>query len=193
MAYLPSYYKDSAVMTTLMAANASELQLMDDKFNSVLNQFIIGLADTTLGRWENELGLPSGAGKPIDQRRAIIIAKLRGAGTTTVELLQTTAAAYTNGDIEVIEDAANSTVTIKFISVIGLPPNINDLKASIDEIIPAHLLVTYQYKYNTNDDLTQYTNNHLALFTNDQLRESDLSGIGYAMLEGVTVGSLEGV
>lgn len=180
-------------MQQLQAANAAELQTIDDKLNDVLNQYFIGSAETALDRWEKELGLPNGADKPTDQRRSIIIAKLRGAGTTTAQLLKTTALAYTNGEIEVIDDAANNTVKIKFVSIIGLPPNIDDLKTSIDDIVPAHLLIQWEYKYNTHGDLSQYTNDYLALFTHDELFQSDISIMQYARIEGQTINDINGV
>lgn len=193
MAHLPTYYKNSAVMQQIQAANATELQTIDDKLNDVLEQYFISTADTTLDRWEKELSLPSGADKPTDQRRSIIIAKLRGAGTTTAQLLKTTALAYTNGEIDVIDDAANNTVKIKFVSIIGLPPNIDDLKTSIDDIVPAHLLIQWEYKYNTHGDLSQYTNAYLALFTHDELFQSDISVINYSTIEGQSINNIDGV
>lgn len=193
ISYLPNYYKNSAVMIQLMGANEIELQTIDDKLTNVLDQYLIGSADTAIARWEKEFNIPIDESKPLDQRRSILLAKLRGAGTTTAQLIKSTALAYTNGEVEIEDNATTNTVVIRFISIVGLPANIDDLKTSIDDIVPAHLLIEWEYKYNTHADLSQYTHAHLSLFTYEQLRSSDVSTITYGMLEGQSVSVLEGV
>lgn len=143
-------------MKQLQAANAYQLQKIDDKLTYVLDQFIVGSADTTLSRWEKELDLPDGSAKPIEQRRSVIIAKLRGAGTTTVQMLKNTALAYENGDVEIIEDAPNNQIKIKFVGVKGVPPNLNDFENIMDDIIPAHLSWNYVFTYMTWDEHDAY-------------------------------------
>ncbi|MNJ78365.1 hypothetical protein D3C77_761030 [compost metagenome] len=37
--------------------------------------------------------------------------------------------------------------TIKFIDTLGIPPNLDDLKAVIEEVKPAHMKVEYEFSY----------------------------------------------
>jgi hypothetical protein len=50
---------------------------------------------------------------------------------------------------------------IKFVSNTGLPPNLDDFKAAIDNIIHAHLGVTYRYRYLTVSEVQALTINQL--------------------------------
>ena len=49
-----------------------------------------------------------------------------------------------------------------------------DLTLTIEELKPAHLSYAFEYVYNTNAQLSVFTNAHLALYTNQQLREGDI-------------------
>ena len=51
----------------------------------------------------------------------------------------------------------NSVIIIKFISIIGIPKRLDDLKIAIEKVIPCHLGVSYEFKYNILNDLTPYT------------------------------------
>lgn len=100
---------------------------------------------------EYEFGVVSDPSKPIEQRRAVLIAKLRGQGTTTPEFIRNVAASFQYGEVSVDEASAPYTVHIIFESVIGIPPNMDDFIRTIEEVKPAHLVFEYIYKYNTWD------------------------------------------
>ena len=100
---------------------------------------------------EYEFGVVSDPSKPIEQRRAVLVAKLRGQGTTTPEFIRSVAASYQYGEVSVDETSAPYTVQIIFESVIGIPPNMDDFVKTIEEVKPAHLVFEYIYKYNTWD------------------------------------------
>ncbi|MDR6553845.1 uncharacterized protein YmfQ (DUF2313 family) [Paenibacillus qinlingensis] len=112
-----------------------------------LEQFFVSSATWGLDAWEAELGIASVPGKPDDQRRSVINAKLRGVGTVTVDLIQSVAEAYERGVVEVTQQPASYQFTVRFVDTLGTPPNMNDLKAAIEDIKPAHLQVIYQYQY----------------------------------------------
>ena len=50
-------------------------------------QLFIGSADGALDEWERMLDLISDASLPLEERRARALAKLRGTGTATVEMI----------------------------------------------------------------------------------------------------------
>jgi len=80
---MPKYYKTSEVMDNINNANAIELDNLNNRLDSVLNQFFVDSADFTLNRWEKELGLKVRNSYSTEFRRNRIKAKLRGAGTFT--------------------------------------------------------------------------------------------------------------
>lgn len=149
MSYLPNYYATSKVITDITNTQDLELKEFSDQIVKTLNQFFIDTSDFTLERWEKELGLPINNNKLEEYRRSVIKSKIRGHGTVTIKLIKNIAESYSNGEVEIIEDNPNYSFTIKFVGTKGLPPNLDDLKETIEEIKPAHLGVEYKYTYTT--------------------------------------------
>lgn len=153
---LPQYYHKSKVANDLLSTIQEELDLFDKRINETLNQFFIINSTTHIARHEKELGIKVDESKDINYRRSVILAKRRGASTTTIEMIKNVARSYTNGEVEVIEDSEHYTFTIKFISILGIPPNIDDFKNAIEEIKPAHLKCLYEFSYMTWNDIDSY-------------------------------------
>ncbi|WIF95113.1 YmfQ family protein [Caminicella sporogenes] len=171
MQYLPNYYRTSKVMTNITDVYDIELQEFQTKLDNTLNQFFVDLADTSLDRWEKELGIPVNSSKPDEYRRSVIKSKLRGQGTITINFIKNVAESYSNGEVEVTENNSNYSFTITFVGTKGIPPNMDDLKNAIEDIKPAHLGFTFEYTYNTYQYLSQFTHADLALYTHTDLRE----------------------
>ena len=153
MKYLPTYYKDSLVMNNLMQTLAKEIALINYKIEDILNQFFIDTATWGLDLWEKELGINTDIQKSYETRREVIKAKLRGQGTITKNMLKNTARAYTNAESEIIENPQDYSFIIKFIGIKGIPPNMQLLIDTIEEIKPAHLAYSFQYMYTWWDGL----------------------------------------
>lgn len=157
LSYMPKYYVTSKVIDNINAANAAELTNFQNKLNSTLNQFFIDTADFTLERWEKELGLEVNNNLNADFRRSRVKSKLRGTGTCTITLIENVAQSFSNGEVDVIEDNANYSFVIKFVGTLGIPPNMNDLEAIINEIKPAHLGFTFEYTYTVWENVKNLT------------------------------------
>ena len=152
--YLPTYERTSQVIISILSPAAAEVDQLRTSIEDALKQFYVETAtEWGLNLWEQMLDLKSYAGKPLDQRRSRIISKLRGMGTVTVSLIKNVAESYTYGSVQVTEHPAQYSFAIKFIDERGIPANLNDLKAAIEEIKPAHLAVTYEFSYLTWDEL----------------------------------------
>lgn len=102
-------------------------------------------ADKWLPLWEAAYGIPSEPDKSLSDRRSRLMSKLRGASTTTKSQIQQVVASFANSDCEIIEHPGEYSFDIKFVGTIGIPPNIADVKAAVEEIKPAHL--AYQLLY----------------------------------------------
>ncbi|WP_239613956.1 YmfQ family protein [Cohnella mopanensis] len=145
--YLPLYYTDVTPANNVIDREAEEIAALNIAINDVLAQFFIVTATWGLARWEQIFGIPTDEAKPIEQRRSVIKSKLRGVGTVTPALIEQVAEAYDNGDVTVTEDNASYNVTITFVSTLGIPPNLGDIKAAIRDILPAHLTVNFVFRY----------------------------------------------
>ena len=125
--------------------------------------------------WETAYGIPVEAGKDTEFRRARVISKLRGQGAPTAELLRAVAASFVNGEVDIEEHNDKSYFVVKFVSTIGVPPNIADLSAAIREIKPAHLDVVYEYRFRTWATVRPYTWGQLKNVTWKSVKEGDLT------------------
>jgi len=133
-------------------------------------QCFVATATWSLSMWEAYLGLLDGAALDEQVRSERIISKLRGSGVSTPELVERVAESYYNGDCEVTEQFSDYTFTIKFLSTRGKPPGLEQLKAAIEEIKPAHLAVLYVFMYTTHGELSPFTHTQLHGHTHEQLR-----------------------
>jgi len=143
------YYKNSTVMDAITNAMQIEFDLVSDAIINMQDQFFVNVATDTLALYEEEVGLPIDVYSSNEIRRTRIISRMRGAGTTTKEKIKNVTLSFDNGDVDVIENPATYSISIKFLSTIGRPPNIIDLQKAIDDIKPAHLFVDYVFIYNT--------------------------------------------
>lgn len=171
MEHLPSYYEGSKTMEELqeiLTVKAEEAAL---KFQETVNQCFINTATALLSRYEKIYGIKVDVTKSDGFRRERILAKARGTGTVTKKMLAETASAYSNGEVEVIEDVENNHFTVKFVGTKGIPANMADLTLTIEEIKPAHLSFTFEYTYNTWKDVKNITWQEAKAYTWKELRE----------------------
>lgn len=147
--YLPSFYNVSDVVINIQNAIGIEEEALKEGTQDLFKQLFIDTATWGLTNWEKYLNISSELNKPYEFRRTVIKSKLRGTGTTTVAMIKNVAESFSNGAVDVIEDNGNYRFTIKFTGVLGIPPNLEDFKAAIEETKPAHLSVVYEFTYNT--------------------------------------------
>lgn len=147
LGYLPKYYETSRVMKSLLQAEGTEFDQLRQALDETLKQFFVSTATWGLDTWEGELGLPPAQDQPDSERRDRIISRLRGYGTATISVVKNVAEAYDKGAIDIVEDHAAYTVTVHFVDTTGVPPNLDDLKAAVRAVVPAHLEILYEFNY----------------------------------------------
>ena len=102
-------------------------------------------------------------GKTIHDKREELEGRWKIAGKCDLQLLQTIANSWRNGEVAVL--FTNACIKITFISIIGIPRDVESLKAAIDEAKPAHLPVEYTFRYRTWGNLLQNTWGYYKQFT----------------------------
>lgn len=172
MAYLPSYYHNSRVMSAVLEVQANEFGKLKYALYDVLRQLFVDTATWGLDLWERELGIKTEPLKNYINRRSVIKAKLRGYGTTTVEMIKRVAAAYSGGEVEVVEYPAEYRFVVKFVGTRGIPPNMQDLTRTIEQIKPAHQAFSYAYTYLVWQEAQTYTWTSASIMIWDELRNS---------------------
>lgn len=141
--------------------------------NAIDGAFVV-TASESLDLWERAYGIKTDISYPEAYRRENLLAKMRSAGTTTVNMIKNVAESYVNGAVAVTEQYADYKFTITFISTRGRPAQIEQLKSAIERIKPAHLDVTYVFIYVTHGEIKAkpYTHTQLANYTHDYIRNS---------------------
>lgn len=142
---LPSYYEGILEFRAIVKVEAEKLAALDIGMENAVDQLFIESATWGLSRWEKVFGILIDESKPYDQRRSVLISKVRGAGVTTVALVKEVAQSWYNGEIDVIE--GELLVEIKFKSNLGVPPNLGDVEKALRDIIPAHLELHFLFSY----------------------------------------------
>ncbi|MDF2844790.1 MAG: hypothetical protein K0R00_3216 [Herbinix sp.] len=175
MSLLPDFYKKSNHVIEIQSTFGYEAGEINDSTKVLFNQLFVSTATWGLELWEKTYGIQTDISKPLSQRREILLAKLRGAGTTTKEMIKNVATAYSKGEIEIIEYPQESRFIVKFVGNLGIPDNMADLTKTLDDIKPAHLSYTYEYMFNTHSVLSEFKHNQLSEYTHKQLKEGELT------------------
>ena len=148
MRYLPHYYVSSTIMKAIQDAYAEELGQVYYFLNDFLKQFLTPTTATWgLAFWEQELGLKTDISKSYEERREIIMARLRGIGTVGKNVLISAASAFSGGDVDVIEYPAEHRFVVKFIGTLGVPKNMASFVEMVEDVKPAHLTYSFEYTY----------------------------------------------
>lgn len=166
----PNYLSLSRVFSEVLKNESNELTLIDNLMNSLLDEITPNCADDWLSDWEQLLAIENPEGQSAEERQSTIVSKLRSSGTLTRRRLKEIALSFKNGEVEFIEDTASYSFIVKFTSTLGKPPNFNDFMNAVEETVPAHLKVTYEFTYNTYGLLKKYKHIEMEDYTHQQLR-----------------------
>ncbi|AFM40343.1 hypothetical protein Desaci_1317 [Desulfosporosinus acidiphilus SJ4] len=141
---LPYFITSTQLFTELFQSEGQELDGLGADLSDLEAQFNVDTATWGLDYYEKELGIPTDNTKPLSYRASVIKSKWRGGGKLNSTLIKTVCDAFTNGNTEVTFDG---TIKVKFNSILGIPPNLNDLKAAVSQIKPAYLELVYLFSY----------------------------------------------
>ena len=176
--YVPKRYWGNDEVQKLIYEKLSErLNWLEGIFEEIVNNaYIKDMNEEALTRIEKEFKIKSDSEMTLEERKEYLLSILRGIGVTNVERLKIIAKSYDCGDIEVIQNYSSYSIIIKFVSVLRIPKRLNDLKKAIEKVVPCHLGISYEFKYNILNDLTPYTLQEFVTkgLTLDDLASGDL-------------------
>ena len=147
--YLPDFYSESPEVISIQQAIQAQAAALRTARDELIAQLNVPSATWGLGIWEKSLAITSKVEDTQTYRRTRVISKLRGAGTTTAAMIKNVAESFSNGEVSLTEYPEESRFTVMFIGTLGIPPNMDDLTAAIDEIKPAHLAYSYIFTFMT--------------------------------------------
>lgn len=170
MTLLPEYYKGNKTMEELQGILSAGINNLASKLDTTIDECFVNTAVALLSRYEKIYGIQVDVSKSNEFRRERIKAKIRGTGTVTKRMIENVAKSYRNGEVEVIENVADYSFKVKFVGTKGIPSNMADLTLTINEIKPAHLAFSFEYTYNTWNDVAGMTWSEASAYTWEQLR-----------------------
>ncbi|MSS91381.1 DUF2313 domain-containing protein [Eisenbergiella tayi] len=173
--YVPQFIANITEIKEIYSTEGYELGILQNVFEDIFSQGFISTATWGLLRWEEVFGVTTNVSLSYEQRREIIMAKIRGQGTTTAEMIKDAAEAFSGGEVEVIEDNPNYHFIVRFIGIYGIPRNMQAFITMLEEIKPAHLWYTFDYKYVKWNDLKPKTWNDLRPYTWNGLRINEIT------------------
>lgn len=156
------YFYDNGYTKPIIEAEQKERDILVEEIEDVLRQMYVLTATWGLDYWENMLCLPRGTGKIYEERRSIILTKMRGSKTTTIEVVKQLA--YSFFDVEnvtVEEDNAHYIFNITLENAKFESSNFSDLINAIELYKPAHL--NYSFTFASKGTVVINSNQRIAL------------------------------
>lgn len=144
---LPERYFNSRELSTAAGLVWVLGEVLRERALDLLRQLDLDRATWGLKLYERDYGIDSQATDTLDERRGRIRAKMRGAQTVTADMVQNICASYIDGDNIVTEYPRDSKISIQFCGPFGVPTNIPSLTAALLEVMPAHVVFDYLYRY----------------------------------------------
>ena len=169
---LPLFLRSVEVTQIQEAIEPALLDFLDAQKDAE-DQIYVDTATWALEYWERLYGIDTLTDQAIEDRRSKIKSRIRGNGTTTAALIKNIAESFTNGAVAVVEDYGNYTVSIQFVGRLGPPPNIADIKKSINRVIPAHLNAEYIFVYRIWNELGGMTWTEAGQYTWNELKSKE--------------------
>ncbi|WP_456274897.1 putative phage tail protein [Bacillus sp. AK031] len=151
---LPLFMRKSQYINDVFDAEGKQIAALNTDLDDIRLQMDVDTATWGLDIFEKGLDIPVNHQKSFQERRGVIKSKMRGSGKVDAVLLKVVADSYTNGDVVVDFDGA---IFITFTSQIGRPPNLEALKEAIENTKPAHLPVTYEFRFITMGEVSAMT------------------------------------
>ena len=136
--------------------------------------FIAFFNEQQVANYERFMELDYKNGWSLQDRKDRIIYTLLSKNIFTPQVLKEQAKIFTNGEIEVVEDYGNYSFIIKFTSIVGIPPNLDNFKNFIYISKPAHLNFSIEFRYNTHNQVAYLLHNSLKLKSHKEIYDTSL-------------------
>lgn len=168
--YVPPFLAEILELAEIYRTEGYEIGQLWHEAEELLDQCFIATATWGLTLWEEMYNVTTNLSLSYEQRREILMAKTRGHGTTTKQMIEETAAAFSGGEVEVVEYNPENRFVIRFIGIKGIPRNMQAFVSSLEDIKPAHLAYGFEYTYTVWNSLDQLAWGDLGTKTWDDVR-----------------------
>lgn len=151
---LPALYRQTSEDTELQRVLTLMLEQAERDKDFTLEQLF---PSTTSGwgleLWERAWGIPVDRTLSDQRRRDRILAKVKGTGTTTLEVIRAIAQSFSPYPAEVTEESALYKFVVWYLGTIGEVEHKQDIIDIINELKPAHLQWEIKYRQEQDSNL----------------------------------------
>lgn len=143
---LPGYYKKSEFINCLNSAIENEKVIFTEYITSIKKEYFIKTTNNYIYNWEREFKVPSYITQSLELRKGNVVAKLRGFGLLTKNLIKIIVEGFYEGEVtDITEDFEKSVVIINFKTLTELPENCLELEKTLNALFPAHFGLEYNF------------------------------------------------
>lgn len=140
------YFYDNDITKPIIEAEQIERDKLTEEIEDLLRQCFVSTATWGLDYWENMLGISTIKSKSFEERRSIILSKMRGTRTTTIEVMRQIAMSFFGVEnVEINEDNDNYLFNIDFQNAKSKVCYMISLCDYIDIYKPAHLNYNFTF------------------------------------------------
>ena len=143
-------------ITDDIKACEQEIKLSHELFLNIENCIMSQTDKSRIEEWEKWFELSNERSWSLKDRVDRLIYTFNSRGFFTPKFLKDQAKTFTNGEIEIIEDFPNYHFTIRFKSMIGTPPNLDNFREMININKPVHLTFDIEFRSRTWGELKPY-------------------------------------
>ncbi|WP_169817351.1 putative phage tail protein [Andreesenia angusta] len=147
---IPKRFAEIGIISDILQALDRGLVDLENKTNQVMNDFTINnVSDTNIERYEKILDI-SNLNLTLELRRGALLSKYRGVGTITPKRLESIAASFSGGEVDIAEHAEGAyIITIIFKDTRNDVRYLQALDRALKEVMPAHLDYIVSVEYET--------------------------------------------
>lgn len=142
---LHKLFREDPYIKSLMEAAGTRLEDIDKNADGIGSEFWFDTMSTVgIAIMENQLDYKT-MSETLEGKREEIEGRWKTSGKCDLKLLQRIADSWRNGAVAVTFTEA--VIELTFISITGIPYNLDALKVIIEEAKPAHLPIRYNFTY----------------------------------------------
>lgn len=150
IATMPPYYRDSPQANAIIGGQASEIARRQAEMDDLVEQMIVSKATWALPIYEEIFAIKNNPSRTLQERRELILAKMRGASPTTLAVLKSVVNAFVaNQNADVTLDNPHYTIYAEIPAEGAV--NVGNMQNAVNEIKPAHL--AFEARANISDGL----------------------------------------
>lgn len=143
--YLPRFLAKDEAFKRLQDCLSHEHERLRLDVIAMAKQCFVMSSTMSLDRWETVYGLPIKPNLDEELRRERIIAKIRGAQTSTKALMESNAERYCGRPVQIIEENERNVLRL---SIDRSANDVEGLQKYIEEVKPAHLGTVFDFIVN---------------------------------------------